>query len=154
MFCGEDGKPLAVVEAKRTTVDVQQGKRQAELYADCLQQDSRFGGRRPLIYFTNGYEIFFWDDLNYVPRKVQGFLSRDEMQRLIDRRELAQSLNNIEIDTSIAGYKRPYQQQAIRAVCEQFDQQRRRKALLVMATGTGKTRTIIGLLDLLMRGGG
>lgn len=150
---GEDGKPLAVVEAKRTTVDVQQGKRQAELYADCLQQDSRFGGRRPLIYFTNGYEIFFWDDLNYVPRKVQGFLSRDEMQRLIDRRELAQNLSNIEIDTSIAGHKRPYQQQAIRAVCEQFDQQRRRKALLVMATGTGKTRTIIGLLDLLMRAG-
>lgn len=150
---GDDGKPLAVVEAKRTTADVQQGKRQAELYADCLQQDPRFGGRRPLIYFTNGYEIFFWDDLSYTPRKVQGFLSKDEMQRLIDRRELAKALNSIEIDSHIAGFKRPYQQQAIRAVCEQFDQQRRRKALLVMATGTGKTRTIIGLVDLLMRAG-
>lgn len=150
---GDDGKPLAVVEAKRTTADVQQGKRQAELYADCLQQDPRFGGRRPLIYFTNGYEIFFWDDLSYTPRKVQGFLSKDEMQRLIDRRDLAQALNSIEIDTHIAGFKRPYQQQAIRAVCEQFDQQRRRKALLVMATGTGKTRTIIGLVDILMRAG-
>ncbi|MES9988120.1 MAG: DEAD/DEAH box helicase family protein [Candidatus Thiodiazotropha endolucinida] len=147
---GADGKPLAVVEAKRTTVEPTQGRQQAMLYADCLE---KMFGQRPLIYYTNGYEITFWDDCSYPPRPVQGFLSRDEMQRLIDRREHAKPLADIEINTEIAGYKRPYQIEAIRSVCEQYHDHKQRKSLLVMATGTGKTRTTIALVDLLMRAG-
>lgn len=147
---GADGKPLAVVEAKRTTIDAKEGKRQAELYADCLEEMT---GQRPLIYYTNGYEIHFWDDCNYPPRTVQGFLSRDEMRRLIDRRDTVKLLAEVEINTDIAGYKRPYQVEAIRSVCEQYHDHKQRKSLLVMATGTGKTRTTIALVDLLMRAG-
>ena len=150
---GKDGKPLAVVEAKRTTRSAKEGKRQAELYADCLGNDPQLGGQRPLIYYTNGYEIYFWDDLNYAERKVQGFLNLDEMQRIIDRRALALALNEVELNTHIAGKGRPYQRLAIESVCEQFGIERQRKSLLVMATGTGKTRTTIALVDLLMRAG-
>ncbi|MCG8096582.1 MAG: DEAD/DEAH box helicase family protein, partial [Candidatus Thiodiazotropha endolucinida] len=147
---GADGKPLAVVEAKRTTVEPTQGRQQAMLYADCLEQ---MFGQRPLIYYSNGYEITFWDDYNYPPRPVQGFLSRDEMQRLIDRRGLSKKLDKVDINTEIAGYKRSYQIEAIRSVCEQYQEHKQRKSLLVMATGTGKTRTTIALVDLLMRAG-
>ncbi|HBY85872.1 MAG TPA: restriction endonuclease subunit R [Colwellia sp.] len=147
---GKDGKPLAVVEAKRATISAKQGRQQAMCYADCLEQ---MFGQRPLIYYTNGYEIHYWDDCNYPPRMVQGFLNRDEMQRSIDRRTLTQSLNTIELDTNIAGKGRPYQRLAIESVCEQYDQQKQRKSLLVMATGTGKTRTTIALVDILMRAG-
>ncbi|MEW8333864.1 MAG: DEAD/DEAH box helicase family protein [Candidatus Thiodiazotropha sp.] len=147
---GADGKPLAVVEAKRTTVEPIQGRQQAMLYADCLE---KMFGQRPLIYYSNGYEITFWDDCSYPPRPVQGFLSRDEMQRLIDRRGLSKKLDKVDINTEIAGYKRPYQIEAIRSVCEQYQEHKQRKSLLVMATGTGKTRTTIALVDLLMRAG-
>ncbi|MBV2119831.1 MAG: DEAD/DEAH box helicase family protein [Candidatus Thiodiazotropha sp. (ex Ctena orbiculata)] len=147
---GADGKPLAVVEAKRTTVEPTQGRQQAMLYADCLEQ---MFGQRPLIYYSNGYEITFWDDCSYPLRPVQGFLSRDEMQRLIDRRRLSKKLDKVDINTEIAGYKRPYQIEAIRSVCEQYQEHKQRKSLLVMATGTGKTRTTIALVDLLMRAG-
>jgi len=150
---GKDGKPLAVVEAKRTTINAKEGKRQAELYADCLENDPQFGGQRPLIYYTNGYDIYFWDDENYIPRSVQGFLNQDEMQRMIDRRILAKQLKEVELDTNIAGRGRPYQRLAIESVCEQFDAEKQRKSLLVMATGTGKTRTTIALVDILMRAG-
>ena len=154
---GKDGRPLAVVEAKKTTRSAKEGKRQAELYADCLEADSRFfsagKGQRPLIYYTNGYEIFLWDDLNYTERSVQGFMSQDELQRLVDRRSLAQDLTKIELNTDIAGKGRPYQRLAIESVCEQFTKERQRKSLLVMATGTGKTRTTIALVDVLMRAG-
>lgn len=150
---GDDGQPLAVIEAKRSNISAESGKRQAELYADCLQKDPRFRGRRPLIYYTNGYETFFWDDSQYGARQVQGFLSKDEMQRLIDRRTEASPLADQTVNTAIAGHKRPYQILAIRSVCEQFEQKRARKSLLVMATGTGKTRTIIALVDILMRAG-
>ncbi|MCC4273916.1 DEAD/DEAH box helicase family protein [Marinomonas communis] len=150
---GKDGKPLAVVEAKKTTRSAKEGKRQAELYADCLEQDARFGGQRPLIYYTNGYEIFFWDDLNYTERAVQGFMNQDELQRLIDRRSLAKDLTTIEINTDIAAKGRPYQRLAIESVCEQYAKEHQRKSLLVMATGTGKTRTTIALVDVLMRAG-
>lgn len=147
---GDNGKPLAVVEAKRTTIDAKEGKRQAELYADCLTE---MFGQRPLIYYTNGYDIHFWDDVNYTPRSVQGFLSKSEMQRLINRRASIKSLETVDIDTDIAGFKRPYQIQAIRSVCEQFEQHKQMKSLLVMATGTGKTRVTIALVDVLMRAG-
>lgn len=148
---GDNGLPLAVVEAKRTTVDPKTGRTQAELYAGCIEQ---MHGQRPLIYYTNGYQLWFWDDKRYPPRLVQGYHTKDEMQRLIDRRALAaNALHDTDIDTSIAGAGRPYQLQAIRSVAEQFEQHRQRKSLLVMATGTGKTRTVIALVDVLMRAG-
>lgn len=147
---GADGKPLAVVEAKRTTVEPQQGRQQAKLYADCLQQ---MHGQRPLIYYTNGYQLWFWDDTSYPPRMAQGYHTRDELQRMLDRRGLASPLAEVTVDSAIAGKGRPYQVQAIRSVCEQFEQHKQRKSLLVMATGTGKTRTVIALVDVLMRAG-
>ncbi|MEO3678423.1 DEAD/DEAH box helicase family protein [Rheinheimera sp. FR7-31] len=147
---GADGKPLAVVEAKRTMLSAKDGRQQAICYADCLEKAF---GQRPLIYYTNGYEIHFWDDCQYPPRLVQGFLNQDEMQRLINRRTARQALSAVELDTSIAGKGRPYQRQAIESVCQQFDVKKQRKALLVMATGTGKTRTTIALVDVLMRAG-
>jgi type I restriction enzyme R subunit len=147
---GDNGLPLAVVEAKRTTVEPQSGRQQAVLYADCLQQ---MYSQRPLIYYTNGYLIWFWDDSTYPPRLVQGYHTRDEMQRIVDRRGMKTPLAEVEIDTSIAGHERPYQVQAIRSVCEQFEKHRQHKTLLVMATGTGKTRTVIALVDVLMRAG-
>lgn len=146
----DNGLPLAVVEAKRTTKDPKVGRQQAVLYADCLQ---KMYGQRPLIYYTNGYEIHFWDDCSYPSRAVQGFLSKDQMKRLIDRRKLAKPLHSIAIDTNIAGLGRSYQQLAIKRVCEQFEEHKQRKSLLVMATGTGKTRTTIAIVDVLMRAG-
>lgn len=147
---GNNGLPLAVVEAKRTTNEPQDGRQQAVLYADCLQQ---MHGQRPLIYYTNGYQTWFWDDSCYPPRLVQGYHTKDELQRIIDRRSQSTPLIDVTIDTAIAGQGRPYQVQAIRSVCEQFEKYRQHKTLLVMATGTGKTRTVIALVDLLMRAG-
>lgn len=143
---GDDGKPLAVVEAKRTTRDPKEGKRQAELYADGLE---RMFGQRPVIFYTNGYEHWIWDDALYPPREIQGFLAKSELELAILRRSTRKSLSLETIDTEIAG--RAYQQRTIRRVSESFEQENHRKALLVMATGAGKTRTVIALCDLLMR---
>ncbi|MEI6359060.1 MAG: DEAD/DEAH box helicase family protein [Synechococcus sp. ELA619] len=142
---GDDGKPLALVEAKRSSRDAMEGQRQAELYANGLEQ--RYG-QRPLIFLSNGYRHRLWDDLRYPPREVQGFYKKDELETLIRRREIRQPLAQATISTSIAG--RYYQQRAIRAICESLEQGRL-KALLVQATGTGKTRTAISLADLLTR---
>jgi type I restriction enzyme R subunit len=147
---GDNGLPLAAVEAKRTTNEPQMGRQQAVLYADCLH---KMHGQRPLIYYTNGYQIWFWDDTCYPPRMVQGYHTKDELQRIIDRRTQATKLADVSIDASIAGQGRPYQVQAIRSVCEQFEKHRQHKTLLVMATGSGKTRTVIALVDVLMRAG-
>ena len=143
---GSDGKPLALVEAKRTTLSPTQGKHQAKLYADCLEQ--RFG-QRPVIFYTNGYEHWIWDDLNYPPRQIQGFLKKDELERLIFRRTHRKRLHLVQVNSNIV--ERSYQTEAIRRIAETFDEKKGRKALLVMATGTGKTRTAIALVDLLMR---
>lgn len=143
---GEDGKPLALVEAKRTKKDARVGQQQAKLYADCLE--AAFG-RRPAIYFTNGYEHWFWDDAMYPPRPVQGFLKKDELVLLHQRRGTRRKLDGVEVDGKIAG--RFYQARAIRRVGESFERDARRKALLVMATGSGKTRTVVALVDQLMR---
>ena len=143
---GSDGKPLALVEAKRTTLNPTQGKHQAKLYADCLEQ--RFG-QRPIIFYTNGYDHWIWDDLNYPPREIQGFLKKDELERLIFRRRHRFRLHLVQVNPSIV--ERSYQTEAIRRITETFDQKKGRKSLLVMATGTGKTRTAIALVDLLMR---
>ncbi|MFY7939929.1 MAG: DEAD/DEAH box helicase family protein, partial [Burkholderiaceae bacterium] len=143
---GDDGKPLAVVEAKRTRRDARAGQQQAKLYADCLQ--TQFG-QRPLVYTTNGYEHWFWDDTTYPPRPVQGFHKKDELQLLVQRRTSAKPLAGVTINSSIV--ERHYQLRAIRRIGETFERDRQRKALVVMATGAGKTRTVIALVDLLQR---
>lgn len=142
---GTDGKPLAVVEAKRTLSDPDVGKQQAKLYADCLEQ---LHGQRPLIFYTNGHKTWLWDDTRTPPREVQGFYTRAELDLAIQRRTLATDPRDLKVNTEIAG--RPYQLRAIRAMAEAFAQNRR-AGLLTMATGTGKTRTAIALVDLLMR---
>jgi type I restriction enzyme R subunit len=143
---GDDGLPLGLVEAKRTMVSPKRGQQQAKLYADCLEE--RFG-QRPAIFYSNGYEHWLWDDTNHPPRAVQGFLTKDELERLIQRRATAVPLSSLHIDEMIV--ERYYQQRAIRAIAEHFDSDKQRKALVVMATGAGKTRTVIALADLLMR---
>lgn len=140
---GENGKPLAVVEAKRTSKDAKIGQQQAKLYADCLEKEY---AQRPIIYYTNGKEIYMWDDLSYPERKVSGFYTQDELQLLIRRRNSKENLEHIYIANDIAN--RPYQLEAVKKVCESFEQKHRR-ALVVMATGTGKTRTAISLVDVL-----
>ena len=140
---GENGKPLAVVEAKRTSKDAKIGQQQAKLYADCLEKEY---AQRPIIYYTNGKEIYMWDDLSYPERKVSGYYTQDELQLLIRRRDSKENLEHIYIANDIAN--RPYQLEAVKKVCESFEQKHRR-ALVVMATGTGKTRTAISLVDVL-----
>jgi len=143
---GDDGKPLALVEAKRTRKDPRIGQQQAKLYADCLEAQY---GQRPIIFYSNGYDHWIWDDTRHPPRLIQGFLKKDELALLIQRRDTRKALAPEDIDRAIV--ERPYQHRAIRRVCEAFENDRQRKALLVMATGAGKTRTVIALADLLMR---
>ncbi|WP_336922906.1 DEAD/DEAH box helicase family protein [Aquipuribacter sp. SD81] len=143
---GADGLPLAVVEAKRTAKSPEVGQQQAKLYADCLEKQF---GRRPVIFYTNGYEHRIWDDAGgYPPRETQGFYTRDELELLIQRRRTKQAMSSAPVNTDIAG--RPYQVLAIKAVSHAFDR-KQREALLVMATGSGKTRTVIALVDLLQK---
>ena len=142
---GDDGKPMGVVEAKRTTSDPTAGRQQAKLYADCLEQ---MHGQRPLIFYTNGYETWLWDDQTYPPRKVAGFYRKDELERLIRRRGSRQDLDVGQVREAIAG--RYYQKRAIGSIFEHLTKGQR-KSLLVMATGTGKTRTSIALVDVLQR---
>ena len=143
---GKDGLPLAVVEAKRSSKDPNIGRKQAVLYADCLEQ--KFG-RRPMMFTTNGFETYFWDDQSSPQRKVSGIFSKDDLQKLMNRRSERLDLMSIPIDDKITD--RYYQKEAIRAVCEQIGLGFR-KHLLVMATGTGKTRTASSLTDVLSRG--
>lgn len=143
---GADGLPLAVVEAKRTSKSPEVGQQQAKLYADCLEKQY---GRRPVIFYTNGYEHRIWDDAGgYPPREIQGFFTRDELELMIQRRQTRLPLATAAVNTDIAG--RPYQIRAIKAVGDAFDR-KQREALLVMATGSGKTRTTIALVDLLQQ---
>lgn len=143
---GDNGKPLAVVEAKRAMKSSQAGQEQARYYANALEAET---GQRPLIFYTNGYETRLWDDRRYPPRKVQGFYTQDELELLIQRRASRQALRGVGINDEIVG--RPYQVRAIRRIGETFDERLRRQALLVMATGTGKTRVSIALVDQLIR---
>ncbi|MBI1294134.1 DUF4145 domain-containing protein [bacterium] len=144
---GDDGKPLALVEAKKTTAAPQVGQQQAKLYADCLEA---MHGQRPLIFYTNGYTTWLWDDTFYPPRQVAGFYKKDELARLIIRRAQRQPLDVAQVKDAIV--ERYYQKRAIGSIFAQLAQ-RRRKGLLVMATGTGKTRTAIALVDVLQRAG-
>jgi type I restriction enzyme, R subunit len=143
---GDDGLPLALVEAKRTLASPKKGQQQAKLYADCLEE--RFG-QRPVVFTSNGYKHWLWDDTSYPSRPVQGFLTKDELERLIQRRSTVLPLSSLAIDEGIV--ERYYQQRAIRAIAEHVEIDKQRKALVVMATGAGKTRTVIALVDLLMR---
>ncbi|WP_120075880.1 DEAD/DEAH box helicase family protein [Aurantiacibacter odishensis] len=143
---GDDGRPLAVIEAKRTKRDPREGQQQAKLYADCLEQQF---GVRPLIFFTNGYKHWLWDHGAYPPREVHGFYKKGELGLWRQRKAARRSIATTKIDESIAG--RYYQTRAIRRIGETFEKDRQRKALLVMATGSGKTRTVIALVDQLMR---
>ena len=144
---GKDGKPLAVIEAKRTSKDPNIGRKQAVLYADCLEK--KFG-RRPMMFTTNGFETYFWDDKTSPQRRVSGLFSKDDLQKLMYRRDSRKPLDEIKIRDEITD--RYYQKEAIRAVCDHVEQGFR-KSLLVMATGTGKTRTASSLTDVLSRGG-
>lgn len=144
---GDDGKPLGVVEAKKTTADPQAGQQQAKLYADCLE---RMHGQRPIIFYTNGYTTWMWDDTAYPPRRVAGFYKKDELARLILRRTQRHPLDVAQVKDAIV--ERYYQKRAIGSLFQQFTGARR-KGLLVMATGTGKTRTAIALVDVLQRAG-
>jgi type I restriction enzyme R subunit len=143
---GDDGLPLALVEAKRTRKDARVGQQQAKLYADCLEKQF---GRRPVIFCSNGYEHWMWDDAMYPPRPVSGFYKKDELELLHQRRASRRKLSEVDVDDKIVG--RFYQSRAIRRVGETFERDRLRKSLLVMATGSGKTRTVIALIDQLMR---
>lgn len=143
---GDDGKPLGLVEAKRTRRDARVGQQQAKLYADCLERQF---GQRPIIFYSNGYEHWIWDDSRYPPRRVQGFYKKAELELLILRRGTRRALAEAPISSAIV--ERHYQTRAIRRIAESFERDHDRKALLVMATGSGKTRTVIALSDLLMR---
>lgn len=144
---GDDGKPLAVVEAKRTCVDVAKGRQQAKLYADILEQKYH---RRPVIFLTNGFETRITDNI-YQERKCAAIWSKRDLEKLFNLQTLRTSLKNVTVDKNIAG--RYYQEAAVKAVCNAFGNKNRRKALLVMATGSGKTRTVIALCDVLLQHG-
>ncbi len=146
VLLGKDGKPLAVVEAKKASVDASIGKEQAKQY--CYYIQSNNGGDLPFCFYTNGHEIFFWDLENYPPRKVHGFPTREDLERYSYVRKARKPLSGELINTKIAG--RDYQIRAIRAVMEDLER-KRRKFLLVMATGTGKTRTCIAMVEWILR---
>ncbi|MBR3741621.1 MAG: DEAD/DEAH box helicase family protein [Clostridia bacterium] len=141
---GDDGRALAVIEAKRTCVDPAKGRQQAKLYADLLEKQYN---RRPVIFLTNGFETRI-DDGQYPERRVATIYSKRDLEKLFNLRRMRLPLRHITVDKRIAG--RYYQEEAIKTVCESFDQKNRRKALLVMATGSGKTRTVIALCKALL----
>ena len=142
---GDDGKPLAVLEAKRTKRDPRVGQHQAKLYADCIEKEF---SQRPVIFYSNGFRSWIWDDLNYAPREVFGFYTKDELQMLIQRRSSQKTLATQTINNDITD--RPYQHEAIRCVSAALDK-KHREALLIMATGTGKTRVSASIVDLLSK---
>lgn len=148
VLLGADRKPLAVVEAKKTSKDAALGREQAKQYCFNIQKEK--GGELPFCFYTNGVEIYFWDLENYPPRKIVGFPTRDDLERFRYIRRNKKSLTDELINIDIAG--RDYQIRAIRAVLEAIER-KQRNFLLVMATGTGKTRTSIALVDALMRAG-
>jgi type I restriction enzyme R subunit len=150
---GNDGLPLAVIEAKKTMLDATKGRQQAVQYADCMEQ---LFGQRPVIFYTNGYETHLWDDTFYTPREVQGFYTKNELQLIVDRRKSRLDLRTFSVDQNIAG--RPYQLEAIQRIAENFVTNngtalkgRARKSLLVMATGSGKTRTAAAIIDMMTK---
>ena len=145
----DNGNPLAVIEAKKTLVDPERGRHQAKLYADGLENAY---GHRPVIFYTNGFDIWIWDDAQgFPPRKLYGFYSKDSLQHLANyQRAERKPLDTLEINEAIID--RLYQIEAIKRVSDRFAN-KHRKALIVQATGAGKTRVAIALTDLLIRAG-
>lgn len=144
VLLGDDGIPLAVVEAKKTCVDISRGRHQAKLYADAIEKKFY---RRPYVFLTNGFNTTFIDN-KYPERKVAGFYSKRDLQKLLNlRTNMKKNLNDVQVDKNIAG--RYYQEAAIKAVCESLDTLHKRRALLVMATGSGKTRVAVALCKVL-----
>lgn len=144
VLLGDDGIPLAVVEAKKTCVDISRGRHQAKLYADSIEKKFH---RRPYVFLTNGFNTTFIDN-KYPERKVAGFYSKRDLQKLLNlRTNMKKHLNDVQVDKNIAG--RYYQEAAIKAVCESLDTLHKRRALLVMATGSGKTRVAVALCKVL-----
>ena len=151
----DDGLPLAIIEAKRTSINPENGRYQAEIYADCLEAKY---GQRPIIFYTNGYKTFLWDDAFYsLPRRVYGFYTKDELQWCIQRRQTRKDIRGAQIDQNITN--RPYQIEGIQRVMEALTTSdsrsgkirgAKRHALLVMATGSGKTRTSASIVDILI----
>lgn len=140
-------KPLAVIEAKRTCVGVDKGRKQAKLYADLLEKEFN---RRPVVFLTNGFETRIVDN-QYPERKVAAIYSKRDLEKLYNLQMMRTSLDHVSVDKDIAG--RYYQEGAVKAVCDSFGRRNRRKALLVMATGSGKTRTVIALCKVLLEAG-
>ena len=140
-------RPLAVIEAKRTCVDMAKGRQQAKLYASILEKQY---GRRPVIFLTNGFDTRI-DDGQYPERRVSMIYSKRDLEKWFNLQSMKTSLKHITVDKNIAG--RYYQEGAVKAVCDSFGDKNRRKALLVMATGSGKTRTVISLCDVLLQHG-
>ena len=140
-------KPLAVIEAKRTCVGVDKGRQQAKLYADLLEKEFN---RRPVVFLTNGFETRIVDN-QYPERKVAAIYSKRDLEKLYNLQMMRTSLDHVSVDKDIAG--RYYQEGAVKAVCDSFGRRNRRKALLVMATGSGKTRTVIALCKVLLEAG-
>ena len=142
---GRDLKPLAVIEAKKTTVGPEKGRQQVKLYGECLEKKY---GYTPILYYTNGYQIWCIDGF-YPSRQIRAFHTLEELERLIQKRN-RKSLKGIDlqINRDIAG--RDYQITAVTKICEKLSD-KKRAGLLVMATGTGKTRTVISLVDVLAR---
>ncbi len=152
---GDNGLPLAVVEAKKTAANIHKGQHQAELYANCLE---KMTGQRPVIYYTNGFDTELWDDTFYPPRLVHGFYTKEELQTIINRRTDRKNPHKQPINNDITN--RVYQKLAIERVLDKFVKDTptgikggSRKALVVMATGTGKTRTAISFVDVLSKAG-
>ena len=139
---GDDGKPLGLVEAKRTKRDARVGQQQAKLYADCLEKQF---GQRPIIFYSNGYEHWIWDDQNYPPRSVQGFYAERRV-RAADSAANHANVSWVRPKSTRGIVERFYQERAIRRIGEAFEKDHDRKALVVMATGAGKTRTVIALV--------
>jgi type I restriction enzyme R subunit len=147
----DNGKPLAVIEAKKTAVDAEKGRHQARHYADGLE---KMHGQRPVIFYTNGPDIWIWDDhpeQNYPPRKLYGFYSKSSLQYQVRQRTERKPLNSVSAKADILG-DRLYQHEALKRICERFET-KQRKALAVQATGTGKTRLSIALTDVCMKAG-
>jgi len=149
----DNGLPLAVVEAKSTLHDADKGKHQAYLYANCLEQ---MYGQRPVIFYSNGFETYLWEDQFYPARQVHGFYTKEELESLLNQGKSRKDLLSFQVNTAISG--RPYQLEAIKRVAQAISDTntgiikgKNRKALLVMATGSGKTRTSAAILDMLTK---
>lgn len=143
---GDTGKIIAVIEAKKTSESAEKGKNQGEIYANCIQDMQAF---RPIIFYTNGFETYLWDDIVSVPRMVSGIFQRCDLDKMIERRYNRKPLHSIKIDEEITN--RHYQLRAVTKCCENYEKGDR-NCLLIMATGTGKTRTAASIVDVLTRG--